>query len=101
VQISAYNMGLISRIRIKGIAGYHWHCSCDYHSFILIVIHKAHKAPETNWFNDFQDTDTIMKLNFIEVGNKHYIITSCCSYVKCERLSLCVVVYLGLCKYTL
>jgi len=72
VQISACNMGLISRICIKGIAGYHWHFSCDYHNLILIV---QHKASETKLFNNFQDNDTIMRLSFIEVGTKHYIIT--------------------------
>jgi hypothetical protein len=25
------------------------------------------EASETNWFNDFQDKDTVMKLSFIEV----------------------------------
>jgi hypothetical protein len=29
---------LISRICIKGIAGYHWHCSCDFQSLILSLI---------------------------------------------------------------
>ena len=99
VQVSAYNMWLISRICIKGIAGYNRDFSCDYHSLILIV---QHKASETNWFNDFQDTDTILKLSFIEVGTNHYTIAWCCLCVmwgiviKCGRLY-----HLGLRKYTL
>jgi hypothetical protein len=67
------NMGLTSRICITGITGYHWHCSCYYHSLILIA---QHKASETNWFKDFQDTDAIMIFSFIEVGTECRIITS-------------------------